>query len=99
MNQRRRYSNQEKVNILREHFEQNVPATQICEKYRIHPHQFDRWKKLFFEKAAVALTSKGDSKAEQKKLDQLQRRLTDRNDVIAELLEENLKLKKSVGES
>jgi hypothetical protein len=74
-----------------------VPA--ICEKYRIHPHQFYRWKKLFFEKAVDVFNTKHDDNTEQKKIAQLQNRLNDRNDVIAELLEENLKLKKSVGES
>lgn len=99
MSQRKRYSSQEKVNILREHFEQNVTVPAICEKYRIHPHQFYRWKKLFFEKAVDVFNTKNDDNTEQKKIAQLQNRLNDRNDVIAELLEENLKLKKSVGES
>ena len=98
MSQRKRYSSQDKVKILREHFEQNVSVPEICEKYRLHPNQFYRWKKLFFEKAVDVFNAKPDSNPDQKKINQLEHRLQDRNSVIAELLEENLKLKKSVGE-
>jgi transposase-like protein len=99
MSQRKHYSSQEKVKILREHFEQNLSVPEICEKYRIHPNQFYRWKKIFFEKAAEVFSAKPRSNAEHKKIEHLQNRLNDRNDVIAELLEENLKLKKAHGES
>lgn len=98
MGNRKRYSSQEKVNILRAHFEQNEPVPDLCEKHRIHPNQFYRWKKEFFEKAAEVFTSRRDGRDERRRIDQLQCRLKDRNEVIAELLEENLKLKKSAGE-
>lgn len=99
MKQRKRYSSSEKVNILREHFEQNVPLAEICEKYRIPPHQFQRWTKEFFERASEVFVTKGPDQVNQKKLDKLERRLADRNEVIAELLQENLKLKKNSGDS
>jgi transposase len=99
MSQRKHYSSPDKVKILREHFEQNLTVPEICEKYRIHPNQFYRWKRIFFEKAVEVFSAKPSSNSEHRKIEQLQNRLNDRNDVIAELLEENLKLKKSVGES
>lgn len=42
---RRRYSPEQKVRIIREHLEKNIYVPNICEKYRIHPNQFYRWKK------------------------------------------------------
>lgn len=99
MSQRKHYSSQDKVKILREHFEQNLTVPEICEKYRIHPNQFYQWKKIFFEKAGEVFSAKPHAHADNKKIEHLQNRLNDRNAVIAELLEENLKLKKSVGES
>ena len=99
MSQRKHYSSSEKVKILREDFEQNLAVPELCERYRIHPKQFYRWKKIFFEKAADVLSTRPQSDSAQQEIARLQDRLNDRNDVIAELLEENLKLKKSVGAS
>jgi transposase-like protein len=97
MNQRKRYSSQEKVSILREHFEQNVSVAEICEKFRIPPHQFHRWTKEFFERATGVFTTKGPDKTTEKRVHQLEHQLAERNAVIAELLQENLKLKKNPG--
>ena len=68
MNQRKRYSSQKKVNILRECFEQNVAGPAICAKYRIPPHQFYRWKIPFFEKAADVFNTKHEHDTERKKI-------------------------------
>lgn len=96
---RRRYSSEQKVAILREHYERNISIADICEKYRIHPNQFYRWKKALFEGAVETFSlKKKNHKKEQDKLEKLKVRLKDRNEVIAELLEENLKLKKELGE-
>lgn len=98
MNSRKRYSPQEKVKILREHLENNQSVADICEKRRIHPNQFYRWKKEFFEKAWEIFTGKKDHAQSRKKIKKLEQQLTDRNEVIAELLQENMKLKKFNGE-
>jgi transposase-like protein len=95
---RRRLSPEEKVAILREHLEKNVAVPDICEKYRIHPNQFYKWKKELFEKAAALFIGKTASRKEGEKVDKLERAIKNRNEVIAELLQENIKLKKSVGE-
>ncbi len=95
---RTRFSPQEKVRILREHLEKNITVPDICEKYRIHPNQFYKWKKELFEKAEALFIGKTSVRKEGEKIDKLERALKDRNEVIAELLQENIKLKKSVGE-
>jgi transposase len=95
---RTRFNPEEKVAILREHLEKNVSVPDICEKYRIHPNQFYKWKKELFEKAASLFIGKTSARKEGEKVDKLEHALKDRNEVIAELLQENIKLKKSVGE-
>ena len=95
---RRRYSAEQKVKILREHLENDISIADICDKYRIHPNQFYRWKKALFEGAIDIFTQKNSKKKSSSKTSQLELRLKNRNEVIAELLEENIKLKKSVGE-
>jgi transposase-like protein len=95
---RRRHTPEQKVIILREHFEKNISVPDICEKYRIHPNQFYRWKKAFFEGAVETFTRKPNKKSTKNKGTKLEERLKDRNEVIAELLQENIKLKNELGE-
>jgi transposase-like protein len=93
MTTRKRYTSEDKVGILREHLEKNIAAPDVCEKYRIHPNLLYKWKKELFEKAAELFSKKNESQ-ENKKIAELEATLKNRNEVIAELLEENLKLKK-----
>ncbi len=48
MSQRKRYSSEDKVKILREHFEQKLSIPEACEKPRIHPNQFCHWENVAF---------------------------------------------------
>ena len=95
---RRRYSPEQKVKIIREHLEKNISVPDICEKYRIHPNQFYRWKKELFERAIEIFAQKQGKKLTKDKITKLEERLKDRNEVIAELLQENIKLKNESGE-
>lgn len=95
---RKRYSAETKVSILREHLEQNTSVADICEKYRIHPNQFYRWKKEFFENAVEIFSHKKRNNQKDTQVANLEKTLKERNEIIAELLQENLKLKKLSGE-
>jgi len=46
---RKHFTPEEKVTILREHFERKRPISDICEAYGIDPSQFSQWKKALFE--------------------------------------------------
>lgn len=89
---RKRYSSDEKVGILREHLEKSPPVADVCDKYRIHLNQLYKWRKELFEKASEVFTKKSKEQ-ERKKIEQLETALKNRNEIIAELLEENLKLR------
>ena len=93
---RKTFSAEEKVAILREHFEKQISVADICEKYRVHPNRFYKWKKELFE-SAVELFSRKRGRKKKSQTSELEAKLRDRNEVIAELLEENLKLKKFNG--
>jgi transposase len=93
---RKNFPAEEKVAILKEHFEKQISVADLCEKYRLHPNQFYRWKKDLFENAADIFITKRGRKRKSQTLD-LEAKLKERNEVIAELLEENLKLKKFNG--
>ena len=95
---RKRYAAEDKVLLLREHLEKNIPVSDICEKNRIHPNQFYQWKKELFENASAIFMNKSSRNKDDKKIEKLEQTLKNRNEVIAELLQENINLKKSVGE-
>ena len=93
---RKNFSAEEKVSILKEHLEKQISVADICEKYRLHPNQFYRWKKELFENAVDIFSTKRGRKEKSATID-LEAKIKERNEVIAELLEENLKLKKLNG--
>ena len=44
-NQKRQFTAEFKVQILREHLENQIPVGKICEQYNIQPNLFYLWKK------------------------------------------------------
>jgi len=94
---RKRYSAENKVSILREHLEKNISIADVCEKYQIHPNQLYRWKKEFFENAVEIFSTKKGRNKKETTTKELENKIKQRNEVIAELLQENLKLKKLSG--
>jgi len=98
--ERRHFSSKEKVGVLRRHFLENVPISNLCDEYGIHPTIFYRWQKEFFEKGEAAFERQSDAhtKALEKKIALLKERLEHKDGVIAEIMEDHVKLKKSLGE-
>lgn len=100
---RRHRSGEEKVAILRRHLVDKEGVSELCEKEGIQPSQFYRWLKQFFENGASALDRAGGKESsagtsESKRIEKLEARLREKNEVIAELLEEHVALKKNLGE-
>ena len=99
---RRHYSPQQKVTILREHLIEQVPISELCEKHHIHPTLFYQWQKTFFENGAAAFERERPRSQslgkEQDKINRLETKLKDRNEALAELMEEHVRLKKELGE-
>jgi transposase-like protein len=98
---RRYYSAEEKVAILRLHLLEGTPVSDVCDQHGIHPTLFYRWQKDFFENGAAAFSrnsGKRDESLKDRKIESLQAKLAAKNEVIAELMEENLQAKKDNGE-
>lgn len=98
--QRRRFTAQEKVAILRQHFIEKMPVSEVCDKNGLNPTVFYRWQKEFFEKGAVIFEARDErpSRQLQERVEKLQAKLVRKDEVIAELMEETLRVKKSLGE-
>jgi len=100
---RRRFTAQQKVAILKEHLVEKAPVSQVCDNHGINPTAFYRWQKEFFENGAAAFegrTPKADGRARQlqERVEKLTAKLARKDQVIAEVMEEAMRLKKSLGE-
>jgi len=95
--ERKQYSAEFKVRLLREHLENQVPAGKICEENHIHPNMFNLWKKELFSGALRTFTRKGrSSNAEEEKLHKLEEKIKGKDSLISEIVEDNLRLKKKL---
>lgn len=89
----------DKIKILREHLVEGRPLSEVCDKYSIAPTQFYQWQKIFFENGAAAFAPKkpGREYDLENKVKQLTKKLARKDEVIAELVEHNIDLKKKHG--
>lgn len=52
---RRQFTTDQKVAILRRHFVDKIPVSELCEEYELQPSVFYYWQKQAFENLAGAL--------------------------------------------
>jgi transposase len=97
---RKNYTPVEKVAILKRHLIDRVPVSDLCDEYQFQPSLFYTWQKMFFENGAVALERKNAAPESQhiKTIAALRDKLQRKNEVVAELMEEHIQLKKGLGE-
>jgi transposase-like protein len=96
---RHNYTPEEKVAILKRHLVEQVPISDLCDKYQLQPTVFYHWQQQFFENGAAAFTQGKDPKRQEtKRIEQLEAKLSKKHEVLSELMEEHVKLKKELGE-
>ena len=100
---RKHYSASEKVAILRLHLLEKKPVSDLCDQYGIHPTLFYRWQKEFFENGVAAFEHNGKRRkaveeVKDRKIAALEGKLQQKNEVLAELMQEYVQLKKELGE-
>lgn len=100
--ERRNFTAMEKVGILREHLLEKMAVSEVCEKHRLQPTVFYRWQKQFFENGEKAFENgvvvKPKTEIWRQQVTKLEDRLTRKHEVLSELMEEHLRLKKELGE-
>jgi transposase len=100
---RRHFTGAEKVAILKRHLVEKVSISNLCDELQLYPNQVHTWLKEFFENGHVAFDNGRKAKAvedaQQAKIQQLEAKLTRKNEVMAELMEAHTLLKKELGES
>ncbi len=102
---RRKFSSEEKAAILRQHLVDKKVVSDVCEEYGIQPSVFYNWQRQLMENIAAALdggTRRRQSNGREEKLarenELLQAKLVKKDNVIAEVSEEFVRLKKELGE-
>jgi transposase len=107
---RRKFTAEQKAAIVRRHLKDKEAISAIAEELAIQPTQIYQWVALVVEQAERAFqkTAKStkSSKAteakvndlQQQRIKKLEEKLIRKNEVIAELMEENVKAKKANGD-
>lgn len=98
---RRSHATEQKIALLKRHLIDKVPISQICEEADIQPSLFYYWQKQLFENADRALEgpkSAGREHELTRKVEHLEARVARKDQVIAEISEEYVQLKKVLGE-
>jgi transposase len=100
---RRRFGADQKATIVKRHLVDKVPISDLCDEYGIKPNQLYAWQKILldhaetaFQKAAGRAARKAT--AQEEKIARLENKLQQKNEVISELMEENVRAKKANGE-
>jgi transposase len=98
--ERKNYTSEEKVGILKRHLVEKVPVSDLCDELGLNPTVFYGWQKQFFENGATAFekTRRRQVDRRDEKIERLEAKLTQKNEVLAELMQEHVELKKELGE-
>lgn len=96
---RRTFRAEDKIEILRKHI-QRAKAVDTCEEYRLNPVMLSQWIKTLLESGKDAFSGNGKKRDRDrdKQIERYEEELRKKNEVIAILSEELLKVKKKPGE-
>jgi transposase-like protein len=100
---RRHFGADQKATTLKRYLVDKVPISDLCDEYGIKPNQIYAWQKILFDHAQTAFQQAGGRaackvSAQEEKIVRLENKLQQKNEVIAELMEENVRSKKANGE-
>ena len=101
--ERKHFTPEEKIAILRRHLVDKVPVSELCEELGLRPTVFYRWQKELFENGAAAFQSQKRPQRQveekQKRIEFLEKKMQTKDEVLAELMAEHIALKKVLGNS
>jgi len=101
--ERKRIAGPEKLAILKRYLIEKVPISDLCDQYGLQPSQIYNWQTQLFEHGASVFDRKpgrqpGAETSKDRTIGQLQLKLAQKNEVISELMEANVREKKRTGE-
>jgi transposase-like protein len=101
---RRHFSPEQKAQVVRRHLADKQPVSQLAEELQVQPSLIHVWvNQLLTQAQRVFETPPANAQgrveqAKDRRIEQLQAKLVQKNEVIAELMEDNVRQKKVAGE-
>ena len=106
---RRSFSDEFKAQVVRQHLLEKVPVSELAAEFEIQPSMIHLWVKQVldrvlnqaekaFERSKGSKRGNNKSNLDEQRIARLEAKLANKNEVIAELMEENVKAKKANGE-
>lgn len=101
--ERKSWGAAEKLAIVKRHLVEKVPISDLCDRHGLQPSQIYQWQAQLFEHGVGAFERKpgrqaSAESAKDRRIAQLQTKLAQKNEVISELMEANVREKKVNGE-
>jgi transposase-like protein len=99
---RRHFDATLKAQIVRRHLSGKEPVSALADEFDVQPTQIHTWVNQVLAQAEKAFERSAPhgriENAKDRKIEQLQAKLAQKNEVIAELMEDNIRTKKELGE-
>jgi transposase len=101
---RRHFTPEQKAQVVRRHLSGKEPVSALAEELGVQPSQIHAWVNQVLAQAEKAFEKSAQNgrerteKAKDQRIEQLQAKITQKNEVIAELMEANVRAKKELGE-
>jgi transposase len=92
---RRHFPVSQKAQIVRRHLSGKEPVSNLADEFGLQPSQIHTWVKQVLDQAERALER---AAGRPPRTERLQAKLVNKNEVIAELMQEHVQLKKDLGE-
>ncbi len=98
-NGRKRYYPEKRATILKQHLLEKKDLSDVCDTNGIHPTMYYRWLKELLMNATYAFGKGKDKECQEWKNRalELENKLSRKNEVLSELMEEHIALKKDLG--
>jgi transposase-like protein len=99
---RRHFTAEQKAQIVRRHVAGKEAVSDLADEFGVQPSQIHAWVKQVLDQAEAAFrrqpVSRRLEQVKDQRITQLEQKLVQKNEVIAELMEENVRAKKANGE-
>ena len=99
---RRHFTAQQKAQIVRRHVAGKEAVSDLADEFGVQPSQIHAWVKQVLDQAEGAFrrqpVSRRLEQVKEQRIAHLEQKLAQKNEVISELMEENIRAKKANGE-
>lgn len=97
-------SPEKKVEMIKRHVVEGQAVSKLCEEYGVKPKSYYEWQKIFFEQGFKVFEGRSSgitsvAKQQDTKLQYLENKLKEKDEVLAEVMHEYVSLKKRLGVS